>query len=274
MSMSVEPQPRQRSAAPDGLQWRARTPATVVRLVVVPLGFAAGIAAAIYSHSLYPDGWLAFFVFAMVVYTFGWGLAQVLTHPKHVQRALYFALEPILSAGVLYASFQLGAPMWLAVILGFVAGGMLHTVFTWVLVPRVAAEEGGAIPWYQRSAPQDEAWSRERVHGFFQHPVRSIAVGIKLDQFYTAIKARDYATAYSYLGTEAQAAINREEFITRAEARDVLEGAVREFAEVGMDHDDPESVTLAVARPGSVYITHLRMRREAGTWRIARFDAL
>ena len=274
MSMSVEPQPRQRLAVPNQGWWLARTPVTVVRLVVVPLGFAAGFAAAIYSHSLYPDGWLAFFVFAMVVYTFGWGLAQVFTHPSPVRRALYFALEPLLSASVLYASFQLGAPMWLAVILGFVAGGMLHTVLSWALVPLVAAEEAGANQWHQRSTRQTEAWSRERVHSYFQHPVRSIAIGIKLDQFYTAIKARDYATAYTYLGTQAQAEISREEFITRAEARDVLEGAVREFAEVGMDHDDPGSITLAVARPGSIYITHLRLRREGGMWRIAGFDAI
>lgn len=274
MSTSIEPGQHNASLGQVRPRVRSHTQATIVRLIVVPLGFAAGFAAAMYTQSLSHDGWLAFFVFAMVVYTFGWGLAQVLTRPQRVQRALYFAFEPLLSASVLYAAFQLGAPMWLAVLLGFVAGGMLHTILSWALLPQVTAEETGAYRWYRRGTSEDEAWSRDRVRGFFDHPIRSMAIGMKVDEYYSAIKARDYARAYNCLGTEARAAISREAFITRAEARDVLDGAVAEFAEIRIDPDDLRSITLAVARPASMYTVHMRLRREGDTWRVAGFDGI
>ncbi len=278
MSTSIEP--RRRNALFSQMRPGARTHtrATLLRLVVVLLGVAAGIAAAIYTHGRDPDGWLTFFVFAMVTYTFGWGLAQVITRLYRVQRALYFALEPVLSTSVLYAALRFGTPMWLAVILGFVAGGMLHTVLGWALLPQVTAEEEGANRWYQRSAGSavggEEDWPRDQVRGFFRHPIRAMIVGMAVDHYYTAIKARDYTTAYDSLGGEARAAISREAFITQAEARDVTDGAVEEFAEVGMDPDDAGSVTLAVARPAGTDTVHLHLRREDDTWRVTAFDAI
>src|SRR5690348_9149063 len=275
MSTSIEP--RRRNASFGQMRPGVHTQATLLRLVIVPLGVAAGIAAAMYTHSRYPDGWLAFFVFAMITYTFGWGLAQVVIRPHRVQRAVYFALEPVLSASVLFAALWLGTSMWLAVILGFVAGGMLHTVLSWALVPQITAEEEGADRWYQRgtdAAVGGEQARRDQVRGFLRHPIRAMTVGMAVDHYYTAVKARDYTTAYDSLGGEARAAISREAFITQAEARDVTDGAVEEFAEVGVDPDDAGSVTLAVARPAGTYTVHLHLRREDDTWRVTAFDAI
>jgi hypothetical protein len=268
MATSIEPP--QREVRP--LTARPRWHATALHLAFVPLGLAAGAGGALYAYGLRPDVWLAFFVFAMVTYTLGWGTAEVLARPHRLQRALYFALEPALSAAVLYAASRAGAEMWLAVLLGFFVGGALHTILGWALFPRVTAEETGADRWYAREAGEPSAWTREQARGFFRHPIRNMAVGMMVDRYYTAIKAQDYDAAYGYLGSEPRSTLTRDAFAARARVRDVAEGAVEAFAEVGVDPDDPGSITLAVARPAGTYTVHLRLRRESGAWRVAAFD--
>jgi hypothetical protein len=114
---------------------------TTVDAVFGVLGFVAGLGAAIYGYALFPSLALAIFVFAAVSYLVGRGLPDVITEDLKAQRAAYFALLPAVGAVVVYASYLLWEGMWLAVILGFVAGGAAQALLGRTLFPMVRKEE-------------------------------------------------------------------------------------------------------------------------------------
>ena len=114
---------------------------TPVDAVFGGLGFIAGLGAAIYGYTLFPSLALALFVFAMVSYLVGRALPDVITEARKVQRIAYFALLPAVGTAALYASYLLWQSMWLAVILGFVSGGIAQALLGWALFPKVRKEE-------------------------------------------------------------------------------------------------------------------------------------
>ncbi|HEX8035997.1 MAG TPA: hypothetical protein VF510_19225 [Ktedonobacterales bacterium] len=274
MSITIEPGQHHDSAG----RARPQMPLTGLRLALVLAGFAVGIASAISVNNRYDDGWLAFFVFAMVVYTLGWGVAEVVTRTHRMKRALYFVLEPVASVAVLYGAYALWGRMWLAVILGFVVGGMLHSAITWLAMPRIAAEEAQAEKWDphadREGTPASSDVARKWAHGLASHPIRSIAVGMVTDRYYTAIKAQNYAEAYGYLAPEARATASEEAFSERAHAQDSALGRVEEFSNPPVSVEDPVSVDVFVTRTGGSYTVHLQLHQIGDAWRIAAFDGI
>jgi hypothetical protein len=120
------------------------------------VGFVAGLAAAIYGYTLFFSLALALFFFAMVSYVVGRALPDVITEPHRVRRIAYFALLPMIGTIVLYASYLLWESMWLAVILGFVGGGIVQALVGWALLPQIRKEE--AEEELDRAGIRPEEW--------------------------------------------------------------------------------------------------------------------
>jgi hypothetical protein len=128
---------------------------TPVDAVFGGLGFVAGLGAAIYGYTLFPSLALAIFVFAAVSYLVGRAVPDVITDERKVQRAAYFALLPAVGAAVVYAGYLLWEGMWLAVILGFVAGGIAQALLGRALFPKVRKEEAKEL---DRAGIRPEGW--------------------------------------------------------------------------------------------------------------------
>ena len=105
------------------------------------LGLAVGVVAWVYASQQWSSPFLGFFAFAQIAYLVGHGAPEVVTRPKRIRRALYFALLPALCVLVLYWAYTSWGIMWLAVLLGFIAGGLAHTLVTLLLLPDIVAEE-------------------------------------------------------------------------------------------------------------------------------------
>jgi hypothetical protein len=140
------------------------------------LGFVAGLGAAIYGYTLFPSLALAIFVFAAVAYLVGRAVPDVITEERKVQRAAYFVLLPAVGAAVVYASYLLWEGMWLAVILGFVAGSIAQALLGRALFPKVRKEEQAEeLDWtgirpeeWGEPGPEDLGyrwWRRVHAHG-------------------------------------------------------------------------------------------------------------
>ncbi len=95
------------------------------------------------------------------------------------------------------------------------------------------------------------------------------------DQYYTAIKNQDYATAYTYLGSHLKTVYSQEAFTQAAQQRDTVSGKVSSFAFSDVPTGVPSAVTLTVTRMnGTPYTVHLELRQEGGTWKITAFDRI
>lgn len=254
------------------MHWTGLHPAIIL------LGVAVAIAAGIYVRVRYADALLAFFVFVMVAYTLGWGLAEVITRPHRVPRALYFLLLPLTSVAVLVGAYASWEEMWLAVLLGFFAGGTIHTILGRLLLPRITFEETGPAVWNRDAQRQDIAASEDVMlkwlRGLSTHPLRSLALGIVTDRYYRAIKRRDYATAYGYLAPEARAAVSQEEFAQRARAQESGYGPVEEFSNPPVVVKDPATVAVFVTRQEASYTVNLQLRHDRSGWHIIALEAI
>ena len=140
------------------------------------LGFVAGLGAAVYGYALFPSLALAIFVFAAVSYLVGRALPDVITEDRRLQRVAYLALLLAVGSVVVYASYLLWEGMWLAVILGFVAGGIAQAVVGRTLFPQVRKEEeaeeldraGIRAEEWGEPGPEDLGWRwwrRVHAHG-------------------------------------------------------------------------------------------------------------
>jgi hypothetical protein len=109
-------------------------------------GLLLGTAAAIYSYDRIVSWSLAAFVFILVTYTVGRGGARVLTQPRKIHRTLYFALLPALATALLLGSYALWGQLPLSVVLGLLAGSLLHGPLGRRLVPSVAHDERWSAP--------------------------------------------------------------------------------------------------------------------------------
>jgi hypothetical protein len=123
-----------------GVPWQRLAP-TPVHFVLGVMGFVVGIVAAIYSYKLLPSAWLALFVFAQAVYLVGRGLPDVIIKSLRLQRAIYYLLLPVFCSAILYIMYQPWGVMWVAVIVGLVAGSVLHWVVARLFLPDVARKE-------------------------------------------------------------------------------------------------------------------------------------
>ena len=105
------------------------------------VGFIAGLGAAIYVYTLSPSLALVLFVFAMSSYLVVRALPVTISEARKVQRMAYFALLPAAGTVALYAIYLLWESMGLAVISGFVGGGIAQALLGRALFPKVRKEE-------------------------------------------------------------------------------------------------------------------------------------
>ena len=98
---------------------------------------------------------------------------------------------------------------------------------------------------------------------------------IASDQYYTALRNQDYATAYTYLGSHLKTVYSQEAFTQLVHERDATAGKVIRYAYVNIPLGDPATVTLTVTRVnGTTYTVHLEMQQEAGSWKVSAFDRI
>lgn len=106
------------------------------------LGLVAGAGAGAGAYQLIADSWwLVAFAFLLASYVVSRGLGDLITDPHKGRRALYFALQPTLSIAIVYGAYQAWERWWLAVLLGFVGGGILAGALGAALLPRIHEEE-------------------------------------------------------------------------------------------------------------------------------------
>ena len=95
------------------------------------------------------------------------------------------------------------------------------------------------------------------------------------DMYYSAIKAQDYDTAYTYLGSRLQTVYSQQTFTQAAQQQDEALGRVSSFGMVNIPTGDPANVALTVTRTnGTSYDVHLELRQEGGVWKITAFDRI
>lgn len=98
---------------------------------------------------------------------------------------------------------------------------------------------------------------------------------IASDQYYTAIRDRDYARAYSYLGSDLQASLSQKAFTQAAQQQDEALGGVSHYAYGSVPIGNPASATITVTRAGgTTYTVHLELRQEGDAWKITAFDRI
>ena len=98
---------------------------------------------------------------------------------------------------------------------------------------------------------------------------------IAADQYYSAIKSQDYATAYSYLGSRLKTVLSQQDFTRSAQHNDAVSGKVTGFSFSGVPAGNPAIVDVTVTRMnGNTYTVHLEWRQEGGGWKITALDRI
>jgi hypothetical protein len=106
------------------------------------LGLLAGIGAAVAAYQVIDDSWwLVAFAFLLTQYVVGRSLGDLVTDPHKLRRAFYFALQPALSIAIVYFAYQAWERWWLAVLLGFLGGGIVAGAIGAALLPGIHQEE-------------------------------------------------------------------------------------------------------------------------------------
>lgn len=94
-------------------------------------------------------------------------------------------------------------------------------------------------------------------------------------QYYNAVKARNYAQAYTYLAANATNANGQQltlsSFEQLAQTMDSQEGAVTDFTVTPY----PPNVIMTISRTLlAAYHAHLQMKQEGRTWKITSIDRI
>lgn len=129
------------------------------------------------------------------------------------------------------------------------------------------------------------AWISYSVYG---ETARSLAEAqregpLVVNDFYSALQAREYEQAFSYLHPQSSDQdLSREQFIQQASERDQQAGTVRSFAtgEPQIDIHGNEAaksltITVEIERDGGeTYTAHLVLTKNGDTWKISKFDRI
>lgn len=96
------------------------------------------------------------------------------------------------------------------------------------------------------------------------------------DLYYTAIRNRDYARAYTYLDSSLTSSLTQDQFTKMAQQRAAASGVVSSYSILPDFTGNPaESVTATVMRSnGTSYTVHLHMRQVGEDWKITTFDRI
>ncbi len=84
---------------------------------------------------------LAIFVLFMANHCVARGMADVVTDPQKLQRALYFSVQPIVSTAILVLAWRQWDIPWLAVLVGFVGGAILTEIVGSAFFKKIHVEE-------------------------------------------------------------------------------------------------------------------------------------
>jgi hypothetical protein len=117
--------------------------------------------------------------------------------------------------------------------------------------------------------------------------------GMIIDQYYTALRNRDYAQAYRFLDSSLMASLPEEQFTAMAEARDAAEGVVSRYSIapdlavattplpgeplplVTLTRHPAENLIVTVRRTHAPsYMVHLQVHRVGKVWTISAFDRI
>lgn len=96
------------------------------------------------------------------------------------------------------------------------------------------------------------------------------------DLYYTAIRNRDYAKAYTYLDSSLTSSLTQDQFTKMAQQRDTASGAVSSYSIFPDFTGNPaESLNVTVTRSnGASYTVHLHVRQVGNNWKITAFDLI
>jgi hypothetical protein len=99
-----------------------------------------------------------------------------------------------------------------------------------------------------------------------------------VQQYYTAIKSQDYATAYSYLESNLTTTngqtLTQQLFTQAAMARDTSSGQVTNFT-VTADPNDSTKFTVSVTRGTSApYTVNIQVLMVGSDWKISSYDGI
>jgi hypothetical protein len=98
---------------------------------------------------------------------------------------------------------------------------------------------------------------------------------IASDQYYTAIRNQDYATAYTYLGVHLKMAYAQAAYKQAAMQRDATDGKVSHYSYITIPTGDPATAILTVTRTNEMtYTVHLELRQEGAAWKITVYDRI
>ena len=99
-----------------------------------------------------------------------------------------------------------------------------------------------------------------------------------VNQYYNAIEKQDYATAYSYIGTNLTTTtgktVTQDLYTAAAQALDLTKGKVSNFS-VGniSSSNNVTSVTVSVTRANAApYDVRLQLQQVNGSWKITSYD--
>ncbi|MFL5628377.1 MAG: hypothetical protein ACJ788_22585 [Ktedonobacteraceae bacterium] len=115
----------------------------------------------------------------------------------------------------------------------------------------------------------------------FNFLAQAVGPQITVQQYYQAIKQQDYATAYSYLASNATVNVNGQSvpvtqessFETAAKALDISLGPVTS-ADSNTQGSDTSRVTVTVTRNGRSYDVHMVLVKVGNNWKIQSADGI
>ena len=113
----------------------------VLRAVFGLLGIAAAIAAGFWMYDRTDSVWPAIFVGFVVLQLLARAIPDLITEPKRIRRACYFALGPGVASAVFYFTYQWWETYWLAFVLAVLGGGLLVAILAPLLFPSIHREE-------------------------------------------------------------------------------------------------------------------------------------
>ena len=111
--------------------------------------------------------------------------------------------------------------------------------------------------------------------GFF---AKTIGPTVVADEYYTALKNRDYPKAYTYWDSSGNTTVQgkqatEEEFAILAQTVDTVKGPVTSFS-AAPDSNDPSLVTVTVTRNGTPYDVQLQFQQVNGSWKIVKASGI
>jgi hypothetical protein len=115
----------------------------------------------------------------------------------------------------------------------------------------------------------------------FTFLAQTLAPQVTAQQYYQAIEQQDYATAYSFMTSDASITVGGQAipltqeaiFATTAKALDRTAGTVSGF-DAGVPGSDTSRVTVTVTRGSRSYEVHLTLVKVDKTWKIQSADGI